>query len=147
MFSGLFTLKSLHQENNCYKFNKEENITIVPTERGGEMLLRNGYKYTKRADNKGKQVWRCANRKSSCKAVLYTDLNLAVIKETQHVCEADEIGIKVKEIISVMIRRAKNETTPMPRIYSEVIAEYGDEYRRIPSFDKMKNTLYRHRKK
>ncbi|KAL0852143.1 hypothetical protein ABMA28_000380 [Loxostege sticticalis] len=59
---------------------KDDAFKIIPSQRGGNILMRNGYRYTLRRINlNGHKVWRCANRKI-CSAYLTTKTRFTKFK-------------------------------------------------------------------
>lgn len=69
---------------------------IIKSQRGGDLLLRNGYRYTiKRSNSNGHIVWRCVHRKL-CTAKIVTSLTV-IIKEQSHNCKPDVVGNEVKK--------------------------------------------------
>lgn len=125
-------------------------FTVISSQRGNDLLLYNGYKYNKQRVNlNGHTVWRCSKRKK-CNVTLISNGEL-VIKEEKHKCEASEVDNEVRKKISKCIERAKNETTPVPSIYAEVVEEFNnsgfDLVKKMPSYENLKKTLYKHRLK
>lgn len=134
-------------EPSCNQVNISADFTIIPSQRGGDLLIFNGYRYSKRRLNKnGHVVWRCVRRKT-CKASLITHQQ-ALIKNEKHSCTSNEVIMKLK-LEYRCIERAVKETTPIPSIYSEVVEEFNnagyDLFEQMPSFDIMKKVLYRRR--
>lgn len=125
-------------------------IKIISSQRGGEVLLKDGYRYTKRRVNSnGHVVWRCSNRKvCSANLVIGNDI---VIKLESHKCKPNVIDNEVKSKIHKCIQKAENETTPIPTIYSEVVEEFNDAgyslIKNMPPYKNLKQVLYRRRHK
>lgn len=133
--------------------SKEKNheYEIIKSQRRGDLLIRNGYRYTIKCSNSnGHVVWRCTHRKI-CTAVLVTSLTV-IIKEQAHSCQPDIIGNEVKKKLNETIERAENESTPMPTLYSELIEELNNDSQtsqdvlpKIPNYENLKKCLYKHR--
>lgn len=124
--------------------SKDDAFKIIPSQRGGNILMRNGYRYTLRRINlNGHKVWRCVNRKI-CSAYLVTN-NTMIIKEENHKCQQNEIGNEIKLRINECIEKAKNEMTPIPSIYAEVLEDYNnvglDLIAKIPKYDNIKKNI------
>lgn len=124
------------------------NYTILPSQRGGDLLLLKGYRYSKRRINNNDHiVWRCTKRKI-CNASLVTNNGL-VVKQEDHKCQPNEGENEVKKRVNKCIQKAKNEITPIPTIYAETVEEYNDTgfdiISKMPSYEVLKKTLYRHR--
>lgn len=64
-------------------------------------------------------------------------------------CKPNEADNEIKKRIHQCIERAKNETTSLQKIYSEVLQEYKnagyDEVTKFPSFAALKARLYQQR--
>ncbi|KAL0851949.1 hypothetical protein ABMA28_000231 [Loxostege sticticalis] len=145
--NGPSSAKDMACEPSCNQVNISADFTIIPSQRGGDLLIFNGYRYSKRRLNKnGHVVWRCGRRKI-CKASLITHQQ-ALIKNEKHSCTSNEVIMKLK-LEYRCIDRAVKETTPIPSIYSEVVEEFNnagyDLVEQMPSFDIMKKVLYRRR--
>lgn len=75
--------------------NISTDFKIIPSQRGGVLLISNGFRYTKRRLNKnGHEVWRCVNRKI-CKASMITHQQ-ATIKQESHSCAPNEVVNEIK---------------------------------------------------
>lgn len=106
----------MNSEPSTSRGNK---LTIIPSQRGGQILLCNGYKYNLRGNNNGHTTWRCVMRKC-CSAKLVVNYNSIIIKEEPHTCKPDKAGNEVKEKMNTCLQRVRNETTPIPTIYSDI---------------------------
>lgn len=124
---------------------------FIQSERGQVILLRHGYKHNQHRKNKnGITVWRCVNRKQ-CKAFLTTNSQHEIVKEDHHLCKPNHIDNEVKRHIDTCIKRAQNETTSMPQIYSDAVIKLKDAgydlVQNIPDYKNLKRRLYLHRNK
>lgn len=124
------------------------DFTLIKSKRGQDLLLRHGYSYNKRRENKnGVIVWRCIQR-NECKAQLKTNIDCTVlISENPHLCQPSHIDNESKIKIDKCIKRAKTEpTTSVPKIYSYMVSELQDSgldlVKKIPNYDTVKKRLY-----
>lgn len=93
--------------------SNHKNFTIIPTHRGGDLLLLNGYSYNKRRTNQsGHTIWRCTKRKI-CSSSVVTNNDL-IIKEEIHKCQPSVVENDVKIKVTKRIQKVQNETTPIP---------------------------------
>ncbi|KAL0879890.1 hypothetical protein ABMA27_002416 [Loxostege sticticalis] len=61
--------------------SKDDAFKIIPSQRGGYILMRNGYRYTLRRINlNGHKVWRCVNRKICTKIPKYDNIKKTLYK-------------------------------------------------------------------
>ncbi|KAL4714688.1 hypothetical protein ACJJTC_012605 [Scirpophaga incertulas] len=131
------------------EFHKK--FTILSSQRGGEVLLRDGYRYNlKRRSKNGRVSWRCVNRKG-CSALLLLNSDATIAKEQDHKCEPSVFNNIVKEKMEACIARICTESkTPVSKIFSETFNETEfsefDASERFPNFKNIKKTLYKHRR-
>lgn len=126
-------------------------LTIIASQRGGKILLKEGYRYNrKREDSKGHTTWLCANRKC-CRALLITNSSGIVIKQQAHNCHANAVKNELQWTVNKCVTRAINESTPMPTLYANVVEELQstglDLVVKLPEYNNIKKSLYRHRNK
>lgn len=92
---------------------------MVPAEtrKGGDGLVRGGYCYRKRRQNKDNSiVWQCVHEKKGCKGKLVC-LNDAVVSEVDHACEPDQAAGMVRVAVAKARRRAReDEHTPISQV-------------------------------
>lgn len=139
--------------DNTVSFNdnaSHDAFIIIPSQRGGQLLLHDGYRYNFKRNNKnGHKVWMCS-RKNNCPATLVEN-NSIIIKQTKHECKQELTSNEIKHRISKCIERAKNETTPVPSIYADTLEEMKDVglnlLQALPKYDSVKKTIYKHRNK
>ncbi|KAF9417148.1 hypothetical protein HW555_005659 [Spodoptera exigua] len=124
------------------------DFTLIKSKRGQDLLLRHGYIYNKRRENKnGVIVWRCIKR-NECKAQLKTNIDCTVlINENPHLCQPSHIDNESKIKIDKCIKRAKTEPTiSVPKIYLDMVSELKDSgldlVKKIPNYDTVKKVLY-----
>lgn len=128
----------------------EDTFTIIPSQRGGQLLLYDGYKYNFRRKNQtGHTVWVCS-KKNICSALLVTNES-AVVKQSKHNCLPEIANNEIKYRLSKCIERAKTETTPVPSIYADALEDMKDAglnlLQKLPKYDSVKKTIYKHRNK
>lgn len=74
-----------------------------------------------------------------------------ILNKTKHIYTADVAGNEIKNRLNKCIERAKNETTPIPTFYADTLEEMKDAgldlLQRLPKYDSVKKTIYKHRKK
>lgn len=97
--------------------NNQEVLEYVTTKRNKKMLLRAGYRYTKKRENiSGNVVWTCTSR-NECSATV-TVASETVIHETPHHCAQNYEKNEVKKKLEECKERAISEGTPLPKIFS-----------------------------
>lgn len=108
-----------HREENSQ--SKRKTITLVTSQRGKDVVLLNGYRYTKQRTNiNGRTVWRCA-RRNVCGATLVSK-GKVVIKQEVHTCGACE----AENVVKIKLKRAKTEKIPVPSIYAAVVDKFNN---------------------
>jgi len=133
----------------------DKDIDFVTTAKGARALIVDHFKYVKiRASKDEKVYWRCADNKTTkctAKSSTMSEQLMAMLGYHNH---SPDIGkIVVERAVTEMRKRAVDETKPMPRIYEDVVEEVArkqnGEVREfaasIPTFDTVKNYLYRTR--
>lgn len=129
----------------------DSDFTIVSSERGGEVLLHKGYRYSKHrmCKSKNQVVWRCA-RRTNCNAFMVTR-DKEIVKENIHKCEPDEAGNEITKKVKKCIERIVNEISPVTKIYADIVEEYNNTsfstVKQMPKFENIKKILYNHRQK
>ena len=94
---------------------------FVNTHRGGKALHYEGHKYLKIRDGRNGQVfWRCSLHKSGCTARA-TSEGKSVIVRQEHSHPTSEDTLQVEKAVSNMRKRAREETTSVPRIYDQTL--------------------------
>lgn len=125
------------------------DFIVIDSQRGGKVLLLNGYRYNmRRVNNNEHTVWRCV--KVKCTGSLVTNVT-AVIKQQTHNCVPDVAGNEIKRQLNLCVQRVIKEITPVPSIYSDVLEEMKDAdhetLQKLPKYNNIKKTLYKHRHK
>lgn len=126
-------------------------LTIITSQRGGKILLKDGYKYNKKRENaNGHSTWLCTNRKS-CRALLITNSTGIVIKQQPHNCVPNAVNNELKLAVHKCVQKAITESTLMPTVYSNAVEELQstglDLIVTLPKYNNIKKTLYKQRNK
>lgn len=92
--------------------SSNSNFNFIKSNRGGQILMHNGYKfYKKRANSSGDTVWRCVQAPRCFGCVHLNEHQTSVIKETVHVCEQiNEADTQVLIEIDKCVSKAKTPT-------------------------------------
>lgn len=121
--------------------------------RGKPSAHYNGYAYRMVRENKvGVMTWVCLRQKSEkCKGRLKSK-NGRVIRVSDHGCEVDEANLVVKKTVCRAKVRAREENTPISKLYSEVTEEICQLHNRgydcinkMPGQSTLKRYLYKQR--
>ncbi|CAF0973014.1 unnamed protein product [Didymodactylos carnosus] len=119
------------------------------TERGKPVLNHKGYQYTKKREHKTWNEWRCRDRRCTSSVPLCSQDKLIIREETGHTCTPNTNKIIIDDVIGQMKKRAREETIPIPKIYSEEAVKARVENPGLatgtifPSLDKIDASLYR----
>lgn len=125
---------------------------IIENQKGGETLLRCGFKYNLHRKNRDDStLWRCVNR-DSCLATITVDARkVKVLREKSHGCSANIIKCEVAEVLALCKKMVCQNLAPIQKIFEDMfepLRKKGRNYiREIPPFESVKNTLYRIRKR
>lgn len=95
-------------------------MEIITTEKGKPCLLNDGYSYRQRRVNAdGSVTWSCLKEKSKkCKGNLISKDN-EILKIRDHECVPNEANQEVKKAICNAKKRAREDLTPVPKIYKD----------------------------
>lgn len=126
-------------------------MEFITTTRGACSLLHEGYKYTlNRRTTDGQTYWRCHDRSCSGRAV--TDSNDQLVSCNNQHSHPPQPAERAAEVVKEkMKKRAREETTPVPRIYRDGLQQVAQESNResvaplLPTFSSLRSTLYRKR--
>lgn len=127
-------------------------VEFIPTSRGGRKLVINGYSYRINRKTTDKSWWKCAVKGCSSGACTVDDRLTGPLKEHTHPpCHSNP---QVQLVMNSIRKRAREETTAIPTIYTEEISKLrSDETRPIsddiarnfPGFSSVKSGLYKQR--
>lgn len=126
-------------------------MEVTTTSHGKPCAHFEGYSYVvKRRNVDGTVVWRCSKQQSkNCRGILKTkDSN--ILASNEHQCGTpDDSRLEVQRTLARAKKRAREEDTPIPTIYTE---ELGNLHNRgydfvteMPEQQSAKRTLYNHR--
>ena len=122
-------------------------MEIITTQKGGEALIWQGYKFTlNRTMANGKKYWRCSKR--SCQARL-TSEGVEVAQQTNgHNHAIDGVEAQVERVKHNLRKRAREEVTPIPSIYNDALVDIATNSEenealagRLPTFPSLKSSL------
>lgn len=124
--------------------------SVVAGNRGGKILIYEGYRYNKNKQKGGKIYWRCCRK--TCKAYLQTasfdidedNPDIRVLSAQQHNHADDTRVITSSSLTQRMIDEVlADPTRPIKRIYDEVVRNAEEEEQHIPDFDHVRSKLHR----
>ncbi len=120
------------------------------TDKRKDGLIHNNFCYrevTERAADGG-IFWRCINK--GCKGRMKTDEDkIAILYDGGHSHRTDLNDVAVREAKSRARKRARTETTPVPKIYWDEVATLSatpGAASSMPTFSSLSHTLYRERR-
>lgn len=108
-----------------------------------------GYSHTFEKKNKYSSLWRCSNRKCPG-SVTWVEEDGTVARDSDHSCMPDVDALKVAKIMEELKKAVCDDYGPIQQIFEKYVMEFrkNTEYDGIiPTFDSVKDTLYRARKK
>lgn len=141
----------------CYTSHRakmKSSVEIIESGKGKQQVLFKGYKYClKRVNKNNSKQWKCVSNISNkqCCGRITTDSANSVIRESAHTCEVppNEALTEIEKAKSVCRKRAREETTPIPKIYEEEFyrsKSSGFEFvTKLPALEAIKSSMYRHR--
>ena len=118
-------------------------MELTRTQRGGALLLLDGFSYTKKVTNKSTIRWGCANRaKESCPAGLTTDLDISqvVSAATTHSHLADSNRTEAAKLRVELRERAVIDRGNPSQTTADVMTGYNIDVRAAAG---SKNTIKR----
>ena len=98
-------------------------LSFTPTERTGKVLNYNGFQYTLKRERKTVVEWRCRSRNCTSTLSLSRDNTAIARQPNQHIlsCLSDENKLIMDQALTNMKKRAREETTTIPKIYAQQI--------------------------
>lgn len=124
--------------------------SVVAGNRGGKILIYEGYRYNKNKQKGAKIYWRCCRK--TCKAYLQTALfdidednpDIRVLSALQHNHADDTRVITSSSLTQRMIDEVMADPTrSIKGIYDEVVRNAEGEEQHIPDFDHVRSKLHR----
>ena len=94
---------------------------FAETTKGKRAVIHEGYLYQKIRDNGPKSWWRCQDR--SCNGRLCMDDDIVINVSGIHHHPPNKAKITAQTVIRKMRKRAIKETTSIPKIYAEELAD------------------------
>lgn len=127
-------------------------MEFTTTQRGGRVLLLEGYRYqVNREDKKtGRIYWRCHDR--SCPGSVSTQAE-EVKSRKPHTHAEDRADNIVEKIKGQLRKEVRENTAPIPELYNNALGqvllaeEATDVAATLPTFSSLKSSLYRNRLK
>lgn len=136
--------------------NAALNVSFIPSNRAnGRYLTYLGYLFKINRKRNENTYWKCLQQ--NCKATIVTmDDNIRRIGGEEHNHPSEAAEIEVRRTLESMRKRARDDITPMPSLYEEEVCKlrntpWTDETtavaRSLPTYQTVKDTLYRERRK
>ena len=93
------------------------------TERTGKVFNYNGFQYTLKRERKTVVEWRCRLRNCKSTLSLSRDNTLIAREPNEHIpcCLSDGSKLIMDQALGNMKKRAREETTTIPKIYAQEI--------------------------
>ena len=130
-------------------------LLFTSSERGQPILNYNSHQYTKKRARKTSNEWCCRDRGCASTLSLCTS-NAKVLREPSiHTCQQSTSAGKslANEVVGNMKKRAREETTSIPKIYTQEIVKARISHAGLatglffPTFENVGASLYRSRSK
>lgn len=119
---------------------------FIPSKRGRELVLLDGWKYTIHIKNKNGSQF-CCRQTKGCKSKLVLDSNRFILKFVPHIdaCKPDFVANEIRKERARWCAEASFGTKSVRTIYDEGVARLklngiSEDY--IPPFSSVKSTLY-----
>lgn len=128
-----------------------EKFDVIETTKGKPLALFKGYQYRRHRECKENVVsWLCVKEKSEkCKGRMKSKYG-SVLEEFEHICKPDEAAVEVKQKLSSIRKRAREEDLPISDIYQQEMMPLFhkglDFVTELPLLTSVKSGLYRARR-
>ncbi|CAF3423018.1 unnamed protein product [Rotaria sp. Silwood2] len=100
-----------------------KTLSVIFSQKGKPLLVMDNFVFKLNKTTNTKKYYRCEN--PQCTMTLRTDINDVLIRTKDHHNHPPEPEqIEVRKLKHVIKERAKNETTPKPKIYDEETARF-----------------------
>lgn len=149
----LFPVKTTMEEIPGPSSENRNTFTFINSQRNHPILLKDGYKYVHLRKNKdGSSIWRC-QKKSACGAMIKLSFNSSsILKETDHNHEGDFTSNEILINLNICEDQVKrNLAASVSSLYADTVEQMEEKglhlVATIPSFQSVKNKLYRKRNK
>lgn len=128
---------------------------IITGNRGGKVLLHNGFKYQKNRVRRQAIYWRCW--RTECRANLQTNVfdlddevpNIRILHENEHTHEEDDIVIDRDKTLHTLRKNIRQDpSVPLKRVYDNAARNYargGGDVEHIPEFHRVRSSMTRAR--
>ena len=128
-------------------------LRFTCTERSGKMLHYEGFQYTMKRERKTVVEWRCRSHVCSSTLSLSRDNTLIARPPSEHVptCSSHESKLVLAEAVESMKKRAREETTSIPKIYAQEVVSARMANPDLPTglffppLSSIDSSLYHHR--
>ncbi len=128
-------------------------LRFTSTERSRKLLHYEGFQYTMKRERKTVVEWRCRSRICSSTLSLSRDNTIIARPPSEHVpsCSSEASKLVIAEAIDNMKKRAREETTSIPKIYAQgiVLARIANPGLQtglfFPPLNSIDASLYHHR--
>ena len=121
----------------------------VMSKRGKEHITNDGYIYRCRYIKNKVEYFTCVVQ--NCKGKFRQNENGIKVFSAEHDHPPDSEHIAYRKCVEEMKNRAKTETTPIPKIFTEEVTKYMDAGFHLlsvpPTYDNVRTSLYRERHK
>ena len=128
---------------------------VIVGNRGGKVLIHNGFKYQKNRQRTESIYWRCWRKE--CRANLRTNIfdlndmnpNIQILQEIEHAHEEDDDMIGKNETLNQMKDAIREDpTVPIKKVYNKVaraMIRGGGDREHIPEFHRIRTSMTRTR--
>jgi hypothetical protein len=128
-------------------------LLFTSTERSGKILNYDGFQYTLKRERKTVVEWRCRSRNCSSTLSLSRDNTVVARQPSEHIpsCSSEASKLVVAEALGNMRKRAREETTTIPKIYAQeiVVARMANSGMQtgffFPTLSSVDASIYHHR--
>ncbi|CAG2207603.1 unnamed protein product [Mytilus edulis] len=138
-----------------YHYISKMAARVIAGNRGGKVLIYNGFKYQKNRQRIHAIYWRCWRQE--CRANLQTNIfnlddqapNITILQEGPHTHEEDDTVIGVDTTLqSLRSAIQQDPSVPIKRVYNNFarnVAQGGGDREHIPEFHRVRSTMTRTR--
>lgn len=125
---------------------EDDNMVFIKSEKGKDVLLKNGYKYYFRGDRKDGSNWRCANT-TSCSASITIDRPRShVLRQSVHTCKPNDLKNKIDICVNNCRLKVTKTMKPIQKVYEKEFESLKEnasvrESQYIPEFKSVKDSL------
>lgn len=111
--------------SNIRAFHNSRQVTMadctyVETCKGKKAIIHEGYVYHKIRENGSKSWWRCRDR--NCKGKVHVEDDKVTSVCGEHLHPPNFAQAAAERVVTSMRKRAREETTAIPKLYAEEVA-------------------------